>query len=70
MDLQALLISSLVGGGGGFLGDMLKKNGLGTIGNVVAGAVGGNALPAILGALAPALMGVADGGAAGEAELA
>ena len=70
MDLQALLISSLVGGGGGFLGDMLKKNGLGTIGNVVAGTVGGNALPAILGALAPALMGVADGGAAGEAELA
>ncbi len=65
MDLTSLLVGTLAGGGGGFLGDMLKKNGLGTIGNVVAGAVGGNGLPAILGALAPGLLGAADAAGGG-----
>lgn len=55
------LLQTLLGAGGGWLGNMLKANGLGTIGNVIAGAVGGNALPGILGAVAPALMGAAAG---------
>ncbi len=42
------LINTVVGAGGGYLGNMLKKNGLGMIGNLLAGAVGGNALPLIL----------------------
>lgn len=50
MDLTAILINTIAGGGGGFLGNMLKKNGLGLVGNLLAGAVGGNALPAILSA--------------------
>ena len=50
MDIVSILINTLGGGGGGFLGNMLKKNGLGKIGNLIAGAVGGNGLPAILGA--------------------
>ena len=48
MDIMSILITSVLGGGGGFLGNMIKKNGLGTLGNVIAGAIGGNALPAIL----------------------
>jgi hypothetical protein len=46
-----LVINALVGAGGGFLGDMLKKNGLGTIGNLVAGAAGGSGLPILLSTL-------------------
>lgn len=42
--LLPYLISALVGAAGGWLGDMLKKNGLGVIGNLVAGAAGGSAL--------------------------
>lgn len=42
------LINTAAGAGGGYLGDMLKKNGLGMVGNLLAGAVGGNALPLIL----------------------
>lgn len=52
-----LLLNTAAGAGGGWLGNMLKGNGLGTIGNVIAGAVGGNALPQILMAAAPALLG-------------
>jgi hypothetical protein len=61
MDVMSLLISSAVGAGGGYLGNMLKGNGLGMIGNLVAGAVGGNALPMILSAA-----GMAGGAAAGD----
>jgi hypothetical protein len=61
MDLTSLLINTVAGGGGGWLGNMLKQNGLGTIGNLIAGAVGGNGLPAILSA-AGILGGSADGG--------
>jgi len=43
------LLNTLLGAVGGWLGNMLKKNGLGTVGNLVAGAIGGNALPLILG---------------------
>jgi uncharacterized membrane protein YeaQ/YmgE (transglycosylase-associated protein family) len=39
--ITTLLIQALVGGGGGWLGNMLKANGLGTIGNLLAGAAGG-----------------------------
>jgi hypothetical protein len=56
------LLQTLLGAGGGWLGNMLKSNGLGAIGNVLAGAVGGNVLPGILGAVAPALMGAAADG--------
>lgn len=42
------LINSAAGAGGGYLGNMLKKNGLGMVGNLLAGVVGGNALPMIL----------------------
>ncbi|MBK9271296.1 MAG: hypothetical protein IPM48_06835 [Saprospiraceae bacterium] len=42
------LLNTLLGAGGGWLGNMLKKNGLGMVGNLIAGAVGGNALPMIL----------------------
>jgi hypothetical protein len=45
------LLNTVLGGGGGFLGNMLKKNGLGLIGNLLSGAVGGNILPMILTAL-------------------
>ena len=45
--LIPILINSVVGGGGGFLGNMIKKNGLGMLGNLLAGAVGGNVLPQI-----------------------
>ena len=45
------LINTALGAGGGYLGNMLKKNGLGNVGNLIAGAVGGNALPLIVGAL-------------------
>ncbi len=60
--LLPLLINAAIGGGGGFLGNMLKKNGLGLVGNLLAGAVGGGGLPAILGAVAPTLLAGADGG--------
>lgn len=45
------LINTALGAGGGYLGNMLKKNGLGNVGNIIAGAVGGNALPVIVSAL-------------------
>ncbi|HHS95068.1 MAG TPA: hypothetical protein ENJ45_00645 [Phaeodactylibacter sp.] len=46
-NLIPILINTVAGGGGGFLTNMLKKNGLSTLMNIVAGAVGGNALPAL-----------------------
>ena len=45
------LINAVVGAGGGWLGDMLKKNGLGMVGNLIAGAAGGSILPYALSAL-------------------
>lgn len=60
MDVVSLLINTVAGAGGGYLGDMLKKNGLGMVGNLIAGAVGGNAVPAVLGALG--VLGGGDGG--------
>jgi hypothetical protein len=47
--LLPILINTVAGGGGGFLANMLKKNGLSVLMNVLAGAVGGNALPALAG---------------------
>jgi hypothetical protein len=48
--ITTYLIQALVGAGGGWLGNMLKANGLGAIGNLLAGAVGGVGAPAALGA--------------------
>ena len=47
--LFLFLINSVVGGGGGFLGQMIKKNGLGLLGNIIAGVIGGNAAPWLAG---------------------
>ena len=46
-----ILINTLLGAGGGWLGSLLKKNGLGMVGNLLAGAVGGNVLPLITSAI-------------------
>ncbi len=46
-----ILIKTVLGGGGGFLGSLIKKNGLGLLGNLLSGAVGGNVLPLITAAL-------------------
>jgi uncharacterized membrane protein YeaQ/YmgE (transglycosylase-associated protein family) len=40
--LLGILINSAIGGGGGFLGNLIKKNGMSLLMNIVAGAVGGN----------------------------
>jgi hypothetical protein len=47
--LLPILINTIAGGGGGYLANMLKKNGLSTLMNLLAGAIGGNALPAVAG---------------------
>ncbi len=49
--MMPYLLNTLLGAGGGWLGNMLKKNGLGMIGNLIAGGVGGNVLPIILNAV-------------------
>jgi uncharacterized membrane protein YeaQ/YmgE (transglycosylase-associated protein family) len=49
--LLPYLLNTLLGAGGGYLGNMLKKNGLGMVGNLLSGAVGGNVLPLIVSAL-------------------
>ncbi len=41
-DLLGILIHSVLGGGGGFLANLAKKNGLSLVMNLVAGAIGGN----------------------------
>lgn len=59
------LLNTILGAGGGWLANMLKKNGLSTIANLLSGAVGGNILPII--ALAVGLLGhpaTADAGTA------
>lgn len=45
------LLNTVLGAGGGYLGNMLKKNGLGMVGNLLSGAVGGNVLPLIIAAV-------------------
>jgi uncharacterized membrane protein YeaQ/YmgE (transglycosylase-associated protein family) len=45
------LINAIFGAGGGWLASLLKKNGLGMVGNLLTGAVGGNILPLITSAL-------------------
>ncbi|MCC6815334.1 MAG: hypothetical protein IT267_02860 [Saprospiraceae bacterium] len=57
-----LLLNTLLGAGGGWLGNMLKKNGLGMIGNLLAGGVGGNLLPMILGAIGSNVAAAPEGG--------
>jgi hypothetical protein len=49
--LLPFILKTVLGAGGGYLGNMLKSNGLGMIGNLVAGGVGGNLLPLVLGML-------------------
>ncbi|NOT38171.1 MAG: hypothetical protein HOP11_12425 [Saprospiraceae bacterium] len=44
------LLNTVLGAGGGWLGNMIKKNGLGMLGNLIAGGAGGNILPMILSA--------------------
>lgn len=51
MDIMSILINSVAGAGGGWLGNMLKKNGLGMVGNLIAGVAGGNILPILTSAL-------------------
>jgi uncharacterized membrane protein YeaQ/YmgE (transglycosylase-associated protein family) len=46
-----ILLNAIFGGGGGWLGSLIKKNGLGLLGNILSGAVGGNVLPLITSAL-------------------
>lgn len=55
-----LIINAVLGGGGGFLGNMIKKNGMSLITNLLSGAVGGSILPQLAGM-------VMGGGAAAEA---
>lgn len=55
-----LIMNAVLGGGGGFLGNMVKKNGMSLIANLLSGAVGGSILPQIAGM-------VMGGGAAAEA---
>jgi len=45
------LVNAIFGAGGGWLATLLKKNGLGMVGNLLSGAVGGNILPLITSAL-------------------
>lgn len=45
------LINAIFGAAGGWLASLLKKNGLGMVGNLLTGAVGGNILPLITSAL-------------------
>jgi hypothetical protein len=59
--LLPYLIQTLGGAGGGFLGNLIKKNALGLVGNLVAGGVGGNVLP-----IAMSAMGLMGGGAGAE----
>ncbi len=55
-----LIMNAVLGGGGGFLGNMIKKNGMSLIANLLSGAVGGSILPQLAGM-------VMGGGAAAEA---
>lgn len=57
MEILPILIKTVAGAGGGWLGNMLKQNGLGMLGNLVAGGVGGNLLP-----LATSALGLFSGG--------
>lgn len=59
------LLNAVFGAGGGWLASLLKKNGLGLIGNLLTGAVGGNILPLITSALGLFGSGAADGAAGG-----
>lgn len=59
--IMPYLLNTILGAGGGWLGNMLKKNGLGMIGNLIAGAAGGHILPLILNAV----MGASDAGDGG-----
>lgn len=45
------LLNTVAGGAGGWLGNLLKNNNLGMLGNLLSGAVGGNVLPIALAAL-------------------
>jgi hypothetical protein len=45
------LINTVLGAGGAWLTNMLKKNNLGMVANLLSGAVGGNVLPLIVSAL-------------------
>ncbi len=51
MDVISILTNTIAGAAGGWLGNMLKKNGLGSLGNLIAGAAGGNILPMLVSAL-------------------
>ena len=49
--ITTYLIQAVLGSAGGWLGNMLKANGLGTIGNIVAGLIGGVGAPAAMSGL-------------------
>jgi hypothetical protein len=45
------LINTVLGAGGAWLTNMLKKNNMGMVANLLSGVVGGNALPLIVSAI-------------------
>lgn len=67
--LLPLIINAVVGGGGGFLGNMIKKNGMSLLANVLSGAVGGSILPQLAGMMGMLGGAAADGGGADPASM-
>lgn len=59
--LLPLIINAVAGGGGGFLGNLIKGNGMSLIANLLSGAVGGSVLPQ-LASMAGLLAGGGGGG--------
>lgn len=67
--LVPLIINAVVGGGGGFLGNLIKKNGMSLLANILSGAVGGSILPQLAGMFGMLGGAAADGGGADPASM-
>jgi uncharacterized membrane protein YeaQ/YmgE (transglycosylase-associated protein family) len=46
MNVTLLLLHTFAGAGGGYLGDIVKETKIGAPYNIIAGMIGGNAVPA------------------------